>query len=137
MTPDILDKLFEVAVSARENAYAPYSKFKVGAAILSETGEIYAGTNVEEAAYICTHAEQNAIGNMITAEGAHKIKAVLVVGGEEGDAMLVTPCGHCRQWIREHGDPSTEIYVAGPEGVRKSFTLGELLPHDFGPDNLK
>jgi cytidine deaminase len=133
----LVDQLFEKASVARKNSYSPYSKFSVGAAVLSETGNIYAGTNIEDAAYICTHAEQSAIGNMIIHEGAGKIKAVLVVGGEKDDGMLVTPCGHCRQWLREHGDPAEMIiYVAGPEGVRETFTLEELLPYSFGPDNL-
>ena len=130
--------LFRVAETARTHAYAPYSGYSVGVAILSESGAIYGGTNVEESAYICTHAEQAAISNMITHEGAHKILQVLVLGGTENDGQLTVPCGHCRQWLREHGDPETMvIYVAGPEGLRATFTLGELLPHSFGPGNLK
>lgn len=134
----IIERLFQAALRARQNSYAPYSGFTVGAAILSETGAIYAGTNIEEAAYICTHAEQSAISQMITTEGAHKIEAVLVVAGEPGDATLVTPCGHCRQWLREHtNDPQNLIvYTAGPEGIRQSWTLAELLPYSFGPQNL-
>lgn len=132
-----VDALFKAALAAREHAYAPYSGFKVGAAILSASGKIYAGTNIEEAAYICTHAEQAAISNMITHEGRQGIEAVLVVGGKAGDGQLCTPCGHCRQWLREHSDPAhMTVYVAGPEGVRQSFTLAELLPHSFGPENL-
>lgn len=131
-------ELFRVAAQARQHAYAPYSRHSVGAAILSESGRIYGGTNVEESAYICIHAEQAAIGNMITHEGAHKITHVLVLGGVPGDGLLTVPCGHCRQWLREHGDPDTMvIYVAGPEGIRATFRLEELLPHSFGPDHLK
>ncbi|MCM2343467.1 MAG: cytidine deaminase [Alphaproteobacteria bacterium] len=135
---DTIERLFQKALHARQNAYAPYSGFTVGAAVLSETGAIYAGTNIEEAAYICTHAEQSAISQMITSEGPHKINAVMVVAGEPSDGMLVTPCGHCRQWLREHNnDPQTLIvYAAGPEGIRRSWTLEELLPHSFGPQNL-
>lgn len=134
---DTIDALFSAALKAREHSYSPYSGFKVGAAILSSSGKIYAGTNVEEAAYICTHAEQAAISNMITHEGRQNIEAVLTVGGEAGDSLLCAPCGHCRQWLREHGDPDNmTIYVAGPEGVRQTFTLAELLPHSFGPENL-
>ena len=135
---DQIELLFKAALKARGNSYAPYSGFTVGAAILSESGKIYPGTNIEEAAYICIHAEQSAISNMISQEGPHKIMAVMVIGGEAGDAQLVTPCGHCRQWLREHGDPATmAIHVAGPEGLRRSFTLAELLPYSFGPENLQ
>ncbi len=135
---EITDQLFATAEAARKNSYSPYSKYKVGAAILSASGKIYGGTNIEEAAYVCTHAEQSAISNMIIHEGANTIKAVLVICGEKGDGMLATPCGHCRQWLREHGDPKEMlIYVAGPEGIRETFTLEELLPYSFGPENLK
>lgn len=138
MTDNLIITLFQAAEKARVNSYAPYSSYKVGAAILSETGQIYAGTNIEESGYICTHAEEAAISNMITSEGAHKIVAALVISGEEGDGHLSTPCGHCRQWLREHSNPETMmIYVAGPEGVRRIFKLAELLPYSFGPENLK
>lgn len=133
-----IDTLFQAALAARKNSYSPYSGFKVGAALLSETGKIYAGTNIEEAAYICTHAEQSAISNMIIHEGTHQIKEILVVAGEAGDKQLITPCGHCRQWLREHSDPAALlIHVAGPEGLRKSFILEELLPFSFGPENIQ
>lgn len=132
-----INTLFQTALAVREHSYSPYSGFKVGAALLSETGKIYSGTNIEEAAYICTHAEQSAISNMIIHEGAHKIREILVVAGEVNDGILVPPCGHCRQWLREHSDPENlKIHIAGPEGVRRSFTLAELLPHSFGPENL-
>ncbi len=135
---DMQTDLFRVAQAARLHAYAPYSGYSVGVAILSESGKVYGGTNVEESAYICTHAEQAAISNMITHEGAHKITHVLVLGGQADDGQMTVPCGHCRQWLREHGDPQTMIiYVAGPEGIRATFTLEELLPHSFGPGNLK
>ncbi|QQG36607.1 MAG: cytidine deaminase [Micavibrio aeruginosavorus] len=133
-----VERLFQAARAVRQNAYAPYSGFKVGAAVLSETGAVYAGANVEEAAYVCTHAEQGAISQMIASEGAHRIDAVMVVAGEAGDSMLVTPCGHCRQWLREHNDTPRNliVYTAGPEGVRRSWTLEDLLPYSFGPQNL-
>lgn len=134
---DIVEQLFERAKTARKNSYSPYSNYTVGVAILSETGKIYAGTNVEEAAFVCTHAEQNAIGTMITEEGRHKILQVMVVAGEENDGTFAAPCGHCRQWLYEHGDNDMIIYAAGPEGIRKTFSLGELLPNAFGGSNLK
>ncbi len=128
-----VEALFDAAKQAFDNAYAPYSKFPVGAAILTPEGEIYSGCNVENAAYpqgSC--AEAGAIAAMARA-GRRQIAAILVVGGGVG---LCTPCGGCRQRIREFAAPQTPIHVAGPEGFRASFTLAELLPESFGPENL-
>ena len=128
-----LAELFAAAKAAQAKAYAPYSRFKVGAALRTRSGAVYSGCNVENAAYpqgSC--AEAGAIAAMALA-GERRIAEILVVG--DGDA-LCTPCGGCRQRIREFADPATPIHVAGPEGVRASFTLGELLPHAFGPEHL-
>jgi cytidine deaminase len=128
-----LDALFEAARDVQARAYAPYSRFKVGAAVATESGRTFAGCNVENAAYpIGTCAEAAAIAAMIAA-GESRIAAVVVMG--EGD-QLVTPCGACRQRIREFAGPETPIHVAGPDGVRAHFTLESLLPFSFGPDNL-
>jgi cytidine deaminase len=129
-----LAALFDAARSAQANAYAPYSRFAVGAALRTPSGAIFAGCNVENAAYpqgAC--AEAAAIGAMALA-GERRIAEILVIGDGEG---LCTPCGGCRQRIREFASPETPIHVAGPQGVRARFTLEELLPHSFGPDNLK
>ena len=129
-----LEALFDAAAKARARAYAPYSDFKVGAAIRAASGRIYAGCNVENAAYpetLC--AESGAITAMIAA-GDTRIAEMLVMGAGEA---LVTPCGACRQRIREFADGTVSIHIAGPEGRRASFTLAQLLPHSFGPDNLK
>ena len=131
---DSLDLLFEAARTAQRNAYAPYSKFQVGAAIATQSGAIYSGGNVENASYpvgVC--AEASAISAMINA-GERAISAILVIG--EG-AELVTPCGACRQRIFEFSIETTRIHVAGPEGVRRSFFIDDLLPHAFGPGHLK
>jgi cytidine deaminase len=128
-----LAELFAAAKAAQANAYAPYSRFKVGAALRSERGAIHAGCNVENAAYpqgSC--AEAGAIAAMALA-GGRRIAEILVIG--DGDA-LCTPCGGCRQRIREFADASTRVHIAGPEGVRRTFTLGELLPESFGPEHL-
>lgn len=128
-----MNDLFEAALKARDNAYAPYSRFAVGAALRADDGRVYAGANVENAAYpegVC--AEAAAIAAMVTA-GARRVAELVVVGG--GDA-LCTPCGSCRQRLREFAAPETKVHVAGPEGVRRSFTVAELLPHSFGPENL-
>ena len=128
-----LAELFAAARAAQANAYAPYSRFKVGAALRAESGAVYSGCNVENAAYpqgSC--AEAGAIAAMALS-GERRIAEILVIG--DGDA-LCTPCGGCRQRIREFADPITVIHIAGPEGVRARFTLGELLPESFGPDHL-
>ncbi len=129
----VIDDLFAAARAAQAEAYAPYSRFRVGAAVLGASGRIFPGCNVENAAYpqgSC--AEAGAIAAMALA-GERSIAAILVVG--DGDA-LVTPCGGCRQRIREFAAPHTPIHIAGPDGVRRSFTLDELLPESFGPDHL-
>ncbi len=128
-----LAALFEAARAAQANAYAPYSRFRVGAALRTPSGAVFAGCNVENAAYpegAC--AETGAIGAMALA-GERQIEEILVIGDGEG---LCTPCGGCRQRIREFAAPETRVHIAGPEGVRARFTLDELLPHSFGPDNL-
>jgi cytidine deaminase len=128
-----LDVLLEAAQAVQARAYAPYSRFRVGAAVRGGSGAIYAGCNVENAAYpIGTCAEAGAIAAMVAA-GERRILEVLVLGDGEG---LVTPCGACRQRIREFAAHDAPIHAAGPQGVRRSFTLAELLPHAFGPDNL-
>ena len=129
-----LAALFEAAKAAQAKAYAPYSRFNVGAAILTPSGAIYAGCNVENAAYpqgAC--AEAGAISAMVHG-GERRIAEILVIG--DGDA-LVTPCGGCRQRIREFAALDAPIHIAGPEGVRTSFTLDELLPYSFGPGHLR
>lgn len=122
--------MFAAALAARASAYAPYSNFAVGAALRTLSGAIFSGANVENAAYpVGTCAEAGAIAAMARA-GERRIRDILVVGDGE---PLVTPCGACRQRIREFAAPDTMIHVAGLAGVRASFTLVELLPHAFGP----
>jgi cytidine deaminase len=129
-----LDALFEAARQAQTRAYAPYSGFKVGAAVAGESGAVYVGCNVENAAYpVGTCAEEAAIAAMIAA-GERRLVAVLVVGD---GTRLVTPCGACRQRMREFGAPGTPIHLASGSGVRSTFTLDDLLPSAFGPANLR
>lgn len=132
VAPD-LDALFATARAVQQKAYAPYSRFKVGAAILADDGKVYPGCNVENAAYpVGACAEAGAISAMI-AGGARAISAIVVIGD---GAELVTPCGACRQRIREFAVPETPIVIAGPDGIRARFSLAELLPASFGPANL-
>ena len=127
------DKLIKAAISAMEKAYAPYSGFAVGAAILDEKGNIHSGANIENAAYpqgCC--AEASAISVFIMA-GGRQIRKIAVAGRGE---LLCTPCGGCRQKIREFGTADTKIVICDDAGPRQSFTLDALLPYSFGPDNL-
>jgi cytidine deaminase len=130
-----LDALFAAAARARLAAHAPYSKFLVGAAIRDEEGRIHPGCNVENAAYPQgTCAEAGAIAVMALA-GGKRIMEIAVCGAGDG---LVTPCGGCRQKIREFAGPDTPIHVLDAKGrLKRSFTLDELLPFSFGPDHLE
>jgi len=129
-----LTQLIAAAVAARQHAYAPYSRFLVGAAVRDEAGRIHAGCNVENAAYpVGTCAEAGALAAMALAGGRCATEAV-VVGAGTG---LVTPCGGCRQRLREFGVPDMPVHVCDETGrVRRTFTLAELLPESFGPENL-
>jgi cytidine deaminase len=125
--------LFAAAEAIRAKAYAPYSKFKVGAAILADDGNIYSGCNIENAAYPQGNcAEASAIAAMI-AGGASRIKRIYVTGP---GAAPVTPCGGCRQRIREFADLDVEVVSHGVDGKPLVQTLAQLLPHSFGPEFL-
>lgn len=125
--------LIQQAQSVMDNAYAPYSRFRVGAAILTDNGNIYSGCNVENAAYpIGSCAEAGAISAMVAA-GETTIAAIAVAGIGEA---LCTPCGGCRQRIREFASESTVILICSDQQVRHTTSLAELLPLSFGPDNL-
>jgi cytidine deaminase len=125
--------LLDAARHACTQAYAPYSHFPVGAAVLDEHGHIHAGCNVENAAYpqgAC--AEAAALAAMVLA-GGRQVRAVAVAGT---GGQWITPCGGCRQRLREFGGPDTPIFTASPTEVGPIHTLAELLPHSFGPDHL-
>lgn len=128
-----LRQLVEAARHARQRAYAPYSRFSVGAALLDEQGRIHAGCNVENAAYpegLC--AEAVALGMMVLAGGTRIVAAAVV-----GDApQAVTPCGGCRQKLREFASGDLPVVCADEHAVRARHTLGELLPASFGPAHL-
>lgn len=123
--------LFEAARDAMGFAYAPYSKFPVGAAIRAEDGRIYSGANIENISFPqgwC--AEPTAISHMIMA-GAKKIVEMAVIAEK---LPLCSPCGGCRQKIAEFASPSTRIYLCDETGVKKTMTMDELLPHSFATE---
>ena len=132
-TNERLPELLSAARAARVHAHAPYSHFAVGAALLDEQGRVHAGANIENAAYpqgLC--AEAVALSHLVMA-GGQRITAAVVVG--EG-LRPVTPCGGCRQKLREFAGDDLPIVVADGTSVRSRHTLGELLPHSFGPEHL-
>ena len=134
MTNNPHKDLLDSALGVRENAYAPYSHFQVGAAVLGADGKVYAGCNVENAAYPegqC--AEASAISAMV-AGGCTEIVQIAIVKKGGGK---VAPCGGCRQKINEFADANVPIFVQGKDGTLQSYTLGELLPIAFGKQNLE
>ncbi|WP_299231172.1 cytidine deaminase [uncultured Halomonas sp.] len=125
--------LIETLVAVRNRAYAPYSRHPVGAVVVSESGSRYAGANVEVAHYKGLCAEASAIAAMASA-GERRLHEVYVMGPGQ---QLCTPCGDCRQRIREFADENTRIRVVDAEGnLLKQYTMAELLPDAFGPENL-
>ena len=133
MISDNFQKLFEEAKNVREKAYVPYSQFKVGAAFLTEDKSIVVGCNVENAAYPQSQcAEASAIGNLIS-QGYKKIVEIVVIGSGN---KLCSPCGGCRQRLREFSKLDVPIHMCNINGHIKTSTLGELLPDSFGPENL-
>jgi len=128
---EISQKLFQKAELARKNAYAPYSRYRVGAAIYADDGKIYQGCNVENVSFPCgTCAEAGAISAMIVG-GGKKIKALLVLADGKN---LVYPCGACLQRIAEFSTADTLIYLADAKEICKKYKLSELLPHNFKED---
>jgi|TARA_B100002003_G_scaffold162035_1_gene150398 cytidine deaminase len=133
MISEYFERLFEEAKKVRERAHVPYSQFKVGAALLSEDKTIIVGCNVENAAYPQSQcAEASAIGNLVS-QGFSNIIEVVVIGS--GD-ILASPCGGCRQRLREFASLDTPIHMCNINGHLKTLTLAELLPDSFGPENL-
>jgi cytidine deaminase len=133
MDDSVIAALFDAAAEVRNRAHAPYSGFAVGAAVRAQDGRVFVGCNVENAAYPSgTCAEQAAIAAMVAA-GARKIEALAVVAD---GPRPVTPCGACRQRIREFASDSTQIHAGNLAGLRQQFSMADLLPHSFGPEFL-
>lgn len=125
------DALVDAARKARDKAYAPYSKYKVGAALLTADGTIISGCNVENASYPATICAERAAVARAISEGHRKFVAVAVVTRNGG-----SPCGICRQVMAEFA-PNMSVIVATPHKIVAEYSLNELLPEHFGPDRLK
>ena len=127
------EEMIALARAVMNRAYAPYSRFRVGAVLRGANGKLYAGCNVENAAYpqgIC--AEVAAVAVMV-ADGERRIVEAVVMS--EGD-LLIAPCGGCRQHLHEFADETVPIHLCDPAGLRRTVTMGELLPLAFGAGNL-
>jgi cytidine deaminase len=128
-----LDAMLDLAQRALANAHAPYSRFRVGACLRAVSGRLYAGCNVENASYpVGQCAEATAIGAMIAAGDRDIVDIVVLTEGTE----VCSPCGRCRQQLAEFARPDARVHLCGPEGVRHTTTLGQLLPLAFGPGTL-
>lgn len=130
-------ELITLAVEARKQAYAPYSTFRVGAALLGKSGKIYTGCNVENAAYTPTNcAERTAVFKAVS-EGEREFSAIAIVGGKgDAPAEFCAPCGVCRQVLAEFCEPDFRIILGTPENI-KTYTFAELLPCSFGKNDLE
>ena len=135
---NVISGLCQKAIAMRSERYAPYSDFLVGSALLTEDGQIYTGCNIENSAFgpsIC--AERTAIFKAVS-EGHRDFVAIAISGGKrDGELQYCAPCGVCRQVMREFSKPSFKIYLAKSADDYREYTLGELLPESFGPENLE
>jgi cytidine deaminase len=128
-----LQPMLDVAREALARAHAPYSRFRVGACLRAGSGRLYGGCNVENSAYpVGQCAEATAIGAMVVAGDHEIVEVVVLTEGRE----ICSPCGRCRQQLAEFARPAVPVHLAGPEGVRATTTLGELLPLAFGRETL-
>ena len=133
-------ELIRLALEAREMAYVPYSKYMVGAALLTKQGRVYKGCNIENAAYTPTNCAERTAFFKAVSEGVREFRAIAVTGGPKGDEVTqyAYPCGVCRQVMMEFCRPEDfQIIVARSEKDYRVMTLSELLPEGFGPDNLR
>ena len=126
------EELLKMAKKARENAYAPYSNFKVGAALMTKDGKVFTGANVENASYgLSMCAERVALFKAVS-EGYREFEAIAVIADTDGP---VSPCGACRQVLSEFGD--MDVIMANMKGDVKVMKLSELLPESFTPEDLR
>lgn len=138
MDKELIQKMIDKAIDMRKYSYTPYSHFKVGAALLSKDGRIFGGCNIENAAYSPGNcAERTAIFKAVS-EGVKEFDGIVIVGGKEGELTdYCAPCGVCRQVMMEFCNPKQfKVILAKSRDEYKEFTLEEILPLGFGPDNL-
>lgn len=136
---DMIERLIEDAMRAREYSYSPYSHYQVGAALLAQDGTVYTGANIENAAYSPTNCAERTAFFKAVSEGKRTFAAIAVVGGAEGGPITqyAYPCGVCRQVMMEFCDPHTfQVIVARSQIEYEVRTLEEFLPDGFGPANL-
>lgn len=125
-------ELILTAIAAREKAYTPYSHFKVGAALEAESGQVYGGCNIENAAYTPSNCAERTAFFKAVSQGERAFKRIAIVAGPEGgDLLHTTPCGVCRQVMQEFCGKDFLIYVIGPDGAYDTYTLAQLLPGGF------
>ena len=132
------EELIETALKAREFSYSPYSKFKVGAALLAKNGEVYTGCNIESASYTPTNCAERTAFFKAVSEGEREFEAIAIAGGYDGAPTEYSyPCGVCRQVMMEFCDPkSFRVITAVSKEKYLEKTLEEMLPYGFGPSNL-
>jgi len=131
--------LCKEAIAARKQSYSPYSNFMVGAALLTKSGKIYHGCNIENAAYSPTICAERTAFSKAVSEGEREFSAIAIAGWPKGHTkpLQAFPCGVCRQLMREFCTNSFKIFVVSDEsGKHTEHTLEELLPHSFGPESL-
>lgn len=130
-------ELVKAAIDIREKSYSPYSNFMVGAALLGESGQVYLGANIENAAYSPTICAERSAISIAVSGGETNFKKIAIAGWPKGKTGFATPCGVCRQTLMEFGDPKTfEILVCHGGDKFEKYTLEELLPMGFGPGSL-
>ncbi|KAM4643886.1 cytidine deaminase [Discoglossus pictus] len=134
LEPEVIQRLVSRSQEAKTYAYCPYSKFRVGGALLAQDGKVYLGCNIENACYTLGVCAERAAIQKAVSEGNTKFRAIAVASDMED--QFITPCGACRQVMREFG-PEWEIILTKPSGAYVVRTLHQLLPMSFGPDNLK
>ena len=131
-------ELIAIATEQLKYAYAPYSNFKVGAVLVTKEGKIYKGCNIENAAYTPTNCAERTAFFKAVSEGEREFEAIIIVGGQNGVVTdYTTPCGVCRQVMMEFCNPDEfKVIIAKNENDYKEYSLKQLLPMGFGPDNL-
>lgn len=134
----MIGKLIDTAIEQLKFSYTPYSNFKVGAALLTRSGEIYTGCNIENASYTPTNCAERTAFFKAVSEGVRDFQAICIVGGKDGKLTEYTaPCGVCRQVMMEFCNPKTfQIILAVDKERYEIYTLEELMPFGFGPLNL-